>query len=33
MSLADTDSNGHAMRLQGLRVFVDDLAAARRFYA
>ena len=32
MGSAATESNSHAMRLQGLRVFVDDLAAARRFY-
>ena len=32
MSRAENDSHKHAMRLQGVRVFVDDLAAARRFY-
>jgi predicted enzyme related to lactoylglutathione lyase len=32
MTFARTASRTHAMRLQGLRVFVDDLAAARRFY-
>jgi len=32
MSIMEPESNRHSMRLHGLRVFVDDLAAARRFY-
>jgi len=32
MSSAQAESRDHAMRLQGLRIFVDDLAAARQFY-
>ena len=32
MSSAGTESGTRTMRLHGLRVFVDDLSAARRFY-